>query len=126
MAACDCQGCISKGTICAPKGDDTRVLFSVFDDDGDEYDISGATEIVFIVADSPNGEIRIVKRLTPGGVVISTNGYQFHLMITASQSASLPKGKRYYEAQITTSTGLKKTVSQGVFRATETRIKDLP
>lgn len=126
MAACDCQGCISRGSICAPKGDDTRILFTVLDDDGDEFDISGATEIVFIVADSINGEVRIVKRLSDGDISISTNQYQFYLTVTAAETASLPRGKNYYEAQITTSAGLKKTVSHGLFRATETRIKDLP
>jgi len=126
MSSCDCNGCVSTGRICAPKGDDTRIVFTVLDNDGDEFDLTSALEIVFIVADSLNGDVRIVKKLSAGQISIPTNGYQFALTVTAAETASLPRSKSYYEAQVTTAAGNKKTVSRGLFRATETRIKDLP
>lgn len=135
--SCDCRyrgvSCIHRGAICAPRGDDTRIVFSVFDEDSDEFDVTGASEIVFIVADGsvvggnvyPGGSVLIEKRLTTGGVIISGTGYQFIVDVTNSETAPLPKTKLYYEVQITTSAGLKKTVSAGIFRADDTMIKDI-
>lgn len=122
---CNEYGCVSQGEICAPRGDDVMVIVSVYDTDGDEFDLSGATEIVFAVADQRGGEVRFVKRLTLGQVAISTNNFQFSVAITDNDTESLVRVKNYYEAQVTTSTGLKKTVSVGVFRSDDTIIKDL-
>lgn len=124
---CDCETvCISTGVICAPRGDDVRVLVSVRDTDGDEFDVFGASEIVFVAADELNGEIRFVKRLSAGDISVSTNGWQFVVNITDEDTASLVKIKNYYEIQVTTSDGLKKTVSAGLLRSNDTLIKDLP
>lgn len=122
---CNDYGCIASDAICAPRGDDVRVIVSVFDTDGDEFDIVGATEIVFAVADVKGGAVRIAKRLTLGDISISTNGFQFIVTITDADTESLVRVKNYYEAQVTTSSGLKKTVSAGLFRSDDTIIKDL-
>ncbi len=124
---CRCaDDCIKPGVICGPKGDDVYVIFSVYDTDCDEFDVYGASEIVFAVADRKGGTVRFVKRLTEGDIQISTNRYQFMVTITDEDTAALVNQSNYYEVQITTSDGLKKTVSSGIFRATDTIIKDIP
>lgn len=134
---CDCcrngVSCIHRGSICAPRGDDTRIIFSVFDNDGDEFDIMGASEIVFIVADGevvggnvyPGGAVLIEKRLTTGGVSLAGSGYEFVVDVDAADTAALNQTRLYYEAQVTTSAGLKKTVSAGIFRAENTMIRNI-
>lgn len=126
--SCECEdtGCIKLGVVCAPQGDDTRVLISVYDTDGDEFDISGATEIVFLVAAERGGVVYFTKRLSLGQAGISTNGYQFWVDVTAADSVIPIARVNYYEVQVTTSAGLKKTVSAGSYIATKTAIKDLP
>lgn len=132
MLSCGCW-CISRGHICAPKGDDTRIVFSVYDTDCNEFDLSGASEIVFIVADGAmiggniqaGGAVLIEKRMTLGDILISTNLYQYSLTITSAESADLPRSRLYYETQVTTSSGEKRTVSAGLFEATSTMIKDI-
>ncbi len=125
VGKCSCQGCISPGSICGPRGDDVSVIFSVFDTDGDEFDLTGATEIVFLVADEHLGNIRFVKRLTEGDIQIGGTLYQFMVTITDEDTASLVRSSNYYEVQVTTSSELKKTVSAGVFKSPETMIKDI-
>lgn len=122
---CGPDECVSRGYICAPQGDDVAVLFSVLDQDGDEFDISGATEIVFAVADERGGLVRFVKTLTDGDIVASTNGYQFRVYLTGDDTNLPVKKVNYYEARVTNSAGEHKTVSAGAYIATRTIIKDL-
>lgn len=119
------RGCLTEGFVCGPRGDDVTVIVSVYDTDGDEFDISGATEIVFAVADQPGGTVRITKKLSLGNITISTNTFQFVVTITDDDTRSLVRVKNYYEAQVTTAAGLKKTVSAGLFRSDDTIIKDI-
>ena len=123
---CDVNACVKPGSVCAPSGDDSAILFSVYDMDGDEFDLNGATEIVFAVADYAGGAVRFVKRLTDDEIVISTNGYQFIVYIDSEDSVMPVRKSNYYEVQVTTSDGLKRTVSAGSYIATPTIIKDLP
>lgn len=124
---CGCEsGCIAPGFICAPQGDDLRVLFSVFDNDGDEYDLTGATEIVMAVADDRNGPVRFVKRLSTGDITLSGSGYQFVVYLTDEDTVIPVRQKNYYEVRVTNSVGENKTVSAGLYRADRTIIKDLP
>lgn len=124
----ECVSCHESGLICIPRGDDCTVVFTVRENDcdGDFFDISGASEIVFIVADTFDGTVRITKRLSTGGISIAGNGYQFWTAITDTETATLVRTNNYFEAQVTTSLGLKKTVARGVFKAQDTMIKDLP
>lgn len=123
---CGCdETCIKPGSICAPQGDDVLVLFSIFDTDGDEFDLTGATEIVMAVADERGGVVRFIKRMSAGDITISTNGYQFTVIITDGDTVLPILRKNYYEVQVTNSAGLKKTVSAGSYIATKTIIKDL-
>ena len=131
--SCNCGGCISRGLICIPRGDDTSILFDVRDDDGDEFDISGASEIVFIVAGGevtsgnmgPGGELLIDKRLSDGEIVIAGTGFQFVVEIIAADTINFTSRDNYYEVKVTTSSGLKKTVSSGLFISENTMIKDI-
>ena len=132
--SCSCGGCISRGQICVPRGDDTSIIFDVYDSDGDEFVITGATEIVFIVAVgviiggtvTAGGSVLIEKRLSDGDIEIAGTGYQFVVGIDAADTADFTTSTNYYEAQITTSGGLKKTVASGVFVSENTMIKDIP
>lgn len=135
--SCECGvwncGCIERGYICAPRGDDSTVIVSVRDSDGDEFDIVGATEIVFIVADGeiiggntyPGGTVLIEKRLSNSEIVIAGTGWQYLVELSAAETADLPRTNLYYETQVTTSAGLKKTVGAGIFKAENTMIKDI-
>lgn len=122
------MSCIEAGYICVPKGDDNLIVFTVRENDaeGALFDISGASEIVFAVADEIGGTVRIVKKLSTGGVNISTNDYQFYLTVSSSDTSGLMKQTNYYECRVTSSDGKKKTVSYGVFKAVDTIIKDIP
>ena len=126
ICGCDNGACIPTGNVCAPAGDDVRVLFSVYDTDGDEYDISGASEIVFMVADERGGLVRIVKRLTNDEIILSTNGYQFVVILDDTDTNAPIKKSNYYEVRVTSDAGEQKTVSVGSYTATRTMIKDLP
>lgn len=123
---CDTSACIVPGYICAPAGDNVRVLISVYDSDGDEYDITGATEIVFAVADSRTGQTRIVKTLSEGDITIAGTGYQFVIFLTDEDTVLPVLRQNYYEIRVTNSLGEHKTVSAGSYVATRTIIKDLP
>lgn len=134
---CGCNGpcgCVPRGSICVPRGDDARIIFSVYDTDGMEFDISGATEIIFVVAEGkyigstiyPGLPVYIEKRLTDGDITIAGNQYEFIVDVTNAETAALPRNNLYYEAQVTTSEGLKRTVSAGIFYAQDTLIKDVP
>lgn len=122
---CGPQDCLSRGSICAPTGDAFSVLFSIYDNDGDEFDLSGAQEIVFAVADKVDGTVRFVKSMTDGGIVISTNGYQFAVYLDSEDTSSVVQRRNYYEARVTDSAGRHKTVSVGAFIAPKTMIKDI-
>lgn len=130
---CDCQSsacetCPPRGFICVPKGDDCVVVMTVKENDcdGEYFDISGASEIVFVVADELGGTVRITKKMSLAEVSISTNLYQFYFTVTASNTAALVRQSNYFECQVTSAAGLKKTVLTGIFKATDTMIKDLP
>lgn len=122
---CDTEACIRPGYICAPQGDDVRVLVSVYDEDGDEFDLTGSTEIVFAVADDRLGTVRIVKTMTEGDITIAGSGYQFVVYLSDDDTTLPVKRVNYYEIRVTNSAGEHKTVSAGNYTATRTIIKDL-
>lgn len=131
--SCGCGSCISRGFICAPRGDDVKVLVSVMNPSGQEYDISGASEIVFVVASGewvggniyPGGTVDFEKTLTDGDIQIAGTGYQFLVDIKGADTANLDVTQRYYEVRVTSSSGENSTVSHGIFSAQNTMIKDI-
>lgn len=125
---CSCGGCISRTVLCIGSGNDKRFLFSVFDDNNDEVDISASSEIVFSVSDgqliagnmNAGGIIRIEKRLSTGEVVLAGTGYQFLVNISPSDTELLMGLDNYFDATVTTSGGESYTVKAGLFRVTKT------
>lgn len=95
------------------------------------FDISAASEIVFMVSDgewisgsiSPGGTPRITKLLTSGQIVISTNLYQFRVIINNADTIPLIAEHNYYEVEVTASNGRKYTVSNGLFKSPNTQIR---
>ena len=132
--SCSCGGCVSRDTICIPRGDDMSVIVSVYDSSGDEFDISSADEIIFIVADGvgtsgnigPGGTIRVTKRLSTGGITIAGTLYQFVVAITGTDTEGFTRTNNYWEAMVETSSGVRKTVAAGKFKSENTMIRDLP
>ena len=126
---CDngCETCPPKGYICLPRGDAVLVKIAVHENscDGDLFDISAASEIVFLVADSLGGTVRITKKLSTNGIAVSTNGFELYFTITSADCDSLVNQTNYFECRITTAAGHPKTVLSGVFKSPDTMIKEL-
>lgn len=109
------------------------ILFSVRDDDDDEFDISGASEITFIVAAgvwiggniTPGGTVLVEKRLTDGEITIAGTGFQFVVDIESADTADFTQTNNYYEVRVEASGGNAKTVSAGLFKSENTMIKDI-
>lgn len=117
----------ARGVICVPRGDAMRVVVDVRENtcDGELFDISSLSEIVFAVYDENGGANRIEKRLSTGGVTISTNDYQFYFTVTNAESASVVNQTSYFEITAFTASGLQKTILCGTFKSPETSNKDL-
>lgn len=129
------RDCGHRGFICVPRGDDARIVFDVFDEDEDEYDLMGSQEIVFVVAHGRDFggvtmhsgfPVYIVKRLSSAGISILPSMYQFAVNLTSAETKELPAAHLYYEARVTNATGRSRTVSMGNFHSTPTMIKDIP
>lgn len=126
--SCECGSCVSRETLCIGGHNSKDFLFSVLDVDGDEFDISGASEIEFVVSDgvwisgnvSAGGVRRIVKKLSDGGVVIAGTGYQFIVEVNPADVDLLEYENNYWDVTVTTSSGKVYTVKAGLFRVTQT------
>lgn len=122
-----CETCPPSGYICIPRGDGLTVVFSVHENscDGDLFDISSASEIVFAVFDEMGGTARIVKKLSDTEVFISTSLHEFYVIITGAESDTLVRQTNYFECRVTTSAGVPRTVVSGILKSPQTMIKDL-
>lgn len=120
--------CPAIGTICIPRGDAVRVVVDVRENacDGDLFDVSDVSDVVFAVADEVGGVVRIVKRMSTGGIALSTNDYQLYFTVTSAESNSVVRNTNYFEIRAFTAAGLPKTILTGVFKSPETIIKDIP
>lgn len=126
--SCNCEGCISRATLCIGGDNDKRFLFSVYDENGDEVDISDAQEILFTVSDgvivggnlTAGGTVRIEKRLSDSEIVIAGTGYQFIVDIEPADTDDLVQNNNYWDASVTISSGEVYTVKAGIFRVTQT------
>jgi hypothetical protein len=117
--------CPPTAELCMPNGDGGMFLFVVRDQDGDFFDLTGAAEITFLVADTLGGTVRILKTLSDGDIEISGTGRDFHLTLTRDDTTDLVRIKNYFEATVLTTGGIHHTVVSGIFRAPETMNKDL-
>lgn len=78
---------------------DTRLLFSVKDEDGLALDISTASEITVYIARHVRATPDLTFTLT-GGTVVLGIGSQFYVDLSVTQSGSLTPGRNYYEATV--------------------------
>lgn len=124
-----CDECIPRELICVGENNSKRFLFSVFEyKTNDEFDISGASDIVFTVSDGVSmsgnlyagGAIKIEKKLSEGDVILAGTGYQFIVDINPSDTALLEYRDNYWDVTVTTSGGDVYTVKAGIFRVTKT------
>lgn len=114
---------VTLSTLSMCQHDDQLFRFNVKDQDGVPVDISGATEITFIVAAAVDGAIFITKTLTGSTISIGSDT-MFTLSVTDTESGGLTPGNHYWEAQITNSSGEKSTVGAGTFTVQDTKIGD--
>lgn len=112
-------------TINVPDDNDAELIFTFQDENGALGDLTGVTEIEFVVFQSYGGAVEFSKTLTGGNIVIAGNDYQFALWIDAADTAALTNRLSYHECQVTNSAGRKRTVSAGLFRSERTYIGDI-
>jgi hypothetical protein len=125
MSACGCNTCPPSDEICVPSGDAAVIWFEVKDEDGSLFDISGALDIVFLVATENQGTVLLTKKMSLGGVTIDGTGSAFYISVTRADTELLTSRKNYYEATVIASSGSPVTVSAGIFSAPPTMNKDL-
>lgn len=126
--SCNCGGCISRQLLCIGLNNNKSFLFSVLDENGDEVDISAASEILFTVSDGviigsnleAGGTVRIEKRLTDGDIVVAGTGYQFIVDVSAADTLLPVNSDNYWDVTVTTSSGLAYTIKAGIFRVIKT------
>jgi hypothetical protein len=126
--SCNCGGCISRQLLCIGLNNNKSFLFSVLDENGDEVDISAASEILFTVSDGviigsnleAGGTVRFEKRLSDGDIIVAGTGYQFMVDITPADTELPVKSDSYWDVTVTTSSGNTYTVKAGIFRVTKT------
>lgn len=112
-------------SINVPKNNDAYLTFTTYDLDGDLVDISGASEISFAVWGDAGGTLIFQKLLSGGDIVIHGDNNRFSVWIDAADSASITGRIVYHECEMTNSSGRKRTVSAGQFRAENTYTGDI-
>ena len=125
-----CGECVSRQLLCIADGNSKRFIFSVFDEKGDEFDISDIEDIVFSVSDGvmmaggmyAGGTIRFEKKLSTTGITLAGTGYQFIVDISPADLEGLVNRDNYFEATLTTSSGNVYTVKAGILRITKTNV----
>lgn len=123
-----CGECIGRELICIGRNNNKRFFFSVYDQDGNEVDLSGASEIVFSVSEGTRiggnlysgGTVYFEKKLSDGDVVIAGTGYQFLVDVDPADTLIPANRDSYWDATITNSGGSVYTVKAGIFRITGT------
>lgn len=121
--------CIKRGSVCIPKGDSKRILVSV-KKNGVEHDISGATDIVFVVATGQDegagsmvsGGTNVITKTLGNGITRAGNDYQYYVQFDAEDTIDLPYQKYYFETAVITGNS-KVSVLCGNFNAINTQIQ---
>ena len=103
--------------------DDKRFFFNAVDSDNVPLDLSGFSEITFIISQSVTTAILLSKTLT-GATISTTAGGIFYLDISSAESGALPTGVLYCEAKLVATSGDQQTVAVGHFRNLDTLIGD--
>lgn len=119
----NCQAYIKRVDLVCPQHNDRTFLVTIRDQDGDLLDVSGATEITFIVSRNVRSAPIITKTRTGGTVGLTTNS-QLQIDISDVESGGLQPGNNYYEIEVINSAGSKYTALAGKFVVEDTRISD--
>lgn len=107
-----------RGLIIVPRGDSARVRFSVYDEDGNPFDVSAAIEIEFIVAADTSSPVIYTRKLSGGAITASGNTLTVFI---SSDLSKLPmNNKNYFELAVQLTSTQRRTVASGVYRATDT------
>lgn len=109
-------------TISVPQDNDARLIFDYQDQDGTLLDLTGVSEIEFVIFNDRDGVSEVSKTLTGGDITIFGNMYQFSVPISATDTQGLTNRLSYHECQVVNSDGDKRTVSAGIFRCEKTYI----
>lgn len=115
------MSCIDRNTVCVPRGCGDSVVFSLFDEDGDEFDTAPYTSLTMRVSDGLvrnghlviSGEVVFEKTLGSGITKLS-NDYQIQVDITSADTDLLEKVHNYYELTGVIG-GVTKVISAGPF-----------
>ena len=113
---------LPKQTIEIPQSNDANLVFDFQDQTGALLDLTGVSEIEFVVFDEQNGTAEIEKTLSGGDIVIYGNNYQFQVTISKADTLLLTNRLSYHECEVTNSGGETRTVSAGLFRCENTSI----
>lgn len=107
-----------RGLIIVPRGDSARVKFSVYDEDGNPFDVSTALEIEFIVAADTTSPVIYTRKLSGGAITASGN--TLTVLISSALSKLPMNNKNYFELAVQLTDTQRRTVASGVYRAPDT------
>lgn len=113
-------------SISVPQDNHADIIFDFQDHDGNVLDLTGVQEIKFVIFTDRGGTAEVTKTWTGGDITIFGNDYQFSVPISDTDTQSLTNRISYYECMVTNSSGDKRTVSAGAFRAEKTYIWSIP
>lgn len=110
--------CIANKVFCVPRGDYRRIIVNVTDANGDAIDISGFTNVEYVIAADVNSSPVISKSLG-SGIVIGGDNASFVITLTESDTRLVPQDYSYQECRLTNgSEG--QTIFAGFFRSPDT------
>lgn len=104
---------IAGATLSIRRGTSPTHTFAIKNRDGTAKNLVGATEITFAVAESRDAEIRDLQVLLGAGTSHDGESGIVTLVLTATQTESLPIGMRWCELWITDSIGRRDVVGEG-------------
>lgn len=107
-----------RGLIIVPRGDSARVKFSVYDEDGNPFDVSAALDIEFIVAADTSSPVIYTRKLSSGSITASGN--TLTVLISSALSKLPMNNKNYFELAVQLTDTQRRTVASGVYRAPDT------
>lgn len=111
-------GGIANKVFCVPRGDYRRIIVNVTDEDGGALDISGFSNIEYVIAPSVDDVPTITKSLG-SGIVLGGDQSSFVITLTEADTATITSDYVYHECRLTNgSEG--QTVFAGFFRSPDT------
>lgn len=121
--------CVKRTSICVPSGDYRRIVVSVYDTDGNAFDISSASNIVFLVSQGSTfngsvfpGGLDVFEKNLGNGITLAGTGYQYVVDIEPADTIDLIHRVHYFETAVVTTEG-KVTVLCGRFLVAPTQIE---